>query len=191
MNIKKIYLHWSATPYNWREPGHYHCVIDGEGTAWRLTSYRTPLHAHTYARNTEAVGIAMACMGGSGWADYAPTERQIDGLAKEVAKVALGLGWPADAKALKKLIMTHAEAAANRDYPIEDVREAGESDSAARALGLPHGNYGPSTWSDGWPGGTVERWDLWQLRPTDKGGAGGFEIRDRIVAWMRKIKASA
>lgn len=188
MDIKKIYLHWSATPYTWKELGHYHTVVTGDGQVHRLTDYHTPLYAHTYARNQDAIAISLACMGNGGFRDYPPTEAQIDSMCKECAKVAIGLGWPADATKLKKLIMTHAECAANRDYPLETVMEAqGKGEAYACSIGLPHDNYGPSSWSDGWPGGNVERWDLWQLRPSDKGGAGGFELRDRIVAWMKKL----
>lgn len=188
MTITKIYLHWSATPYDWKEPGHYHTVITGDGTCHRLTDYHEHLSAHTYARNANAIALSLACMGSGGFRDYPPTEKQIDSMAKECAKVALGLGWPADEVKMKKLIMTHAEAAANRDYPLNLVQAAqGQGENFARSIGLPHDNYGPSSWSDGWPGGNVERWDLWQLRPADKGGAGGFEMRTRIVAWMKRI----
>ena len=191
-DIKKIYLHWSATGYNWAEPGYYHSVIKGDGTCVRLTEFSTPLYAATYRRNTDSVSLSMACMEASkGTWGCAPTEAQIDGMAKEAAKIAVGLGWPADAGKLKKLIMTHAEAAANRDYPLELVQRCqGMGEGYAISQGLPHDNYGPSSWSDGWPGGPVERWDLWQLRASDKGGAGGFEMRDRIAAWMKRIKPS-
>jgi hypothetical protein len=128
--------------------------------------------------------------GANGTWSNPPTEKQIDSMAKECAKVVIGLKWPKDEVELKKLIMTHAEAASNRDYPLDLVKQYdGDSDSIAQSIGLPHANYGPSSWSDGWPGGTVERWDLWQLRPTDKGGAGGFEIRKRVVEWIKKIQA--
>ena len=188
--IEKIYLHWSATPYSWAEPGHYHTVITGDGAVHHLTDYHQPLHAHTYARNHDSIGIAIACMGNGGFRDCPPKEIQLDALAKECAKVAKGLGWPADATKLKRLIMTHAECAANRDFPLEkalELRANGNSEAYAHSIGLPHDNYGPSYWGDGWPGGPVERWDLWQLRPSDKGGAGGFEMRDRIAAWMKKL----
>lgn len=188
--INKIYLHWSATPYTWQEPGHYHTVITGDGVCHRLTDYHEALHAHTYARNLDAIAISLACMGNGGFRDFPPTEAQLDSMAKECAKVALGLKWEADEAFLKKRIMTHAECAANRDYPLNLVQQAQcRSESYAQSIGLPHDNYGPSSWSDGWPGGTVERWDLWQLRPGDKGGAGGFELRRRIVGWMKTILA--
>lgn len=193
--IEKCYLHWSATPYTWKEPGHYHSVVTGDGVVHRLTDYKTELYEHTYGRNRNSTSLALACMGEGGWSDYPPTPAQIDSMCKEVAKIALGLGWEANATFLKKRVMTHAEAAANRDCPLELAAQFSNKypssswDHAAQAAGLPHANYGPSSWSDGWPGGDVFRWDLWQLRPTDKGGSGGFELRDKIVAWMKKIQA--
>ena len=192
MTPNRLYLHWSATGYDWNEPGHYHTVITGNGVCHRLTDYHTPLHEHTYARNTDAVAIAIACMApvnGGTW-DLPPTEAQLEELCKETAKVALGLKFPMNLTKLQSLIMTHAEAAALRDYPLSLVQEAqGQGESYARSLGLPHDNYGPSSWPDGWPGGTVERWDLAQLRPSDKMGEGGIELRRRILEWMKKIKS--
>lgn len=193
--INKIYLHWTATDYNWAEPGHYHTVILGDGTVKRLTSYSEDLFEHTYGRNKNSIGLAVACMGGrpDPWT-IPPTPKQLDALCKEAAMLALDLGWPADATALKRLIMTHAEAAANRDYDIDLVRKFSNKspssswDHAAQAAGLPHANYGPSSWHDGWPGGDVFRWDLWKLTKHGRGGSGGFLLREKIVEWMKKLK---
>lgn len=193
MTPTRIYLHWAATGYDWNEPGHYHTVIGGNGVVHRLTDYHEALHEHTYARNTNAVALAVACMApihGGTW-DLPPTESQLEALCKETAKVALGLKFPLNIVKLQPLIMTHAEAAANRDYPLDLVQDAqGRGESYAQSIGLPHDNYGPSSWHDGWPGGSVERWDLWQLRSSDKGGTGGFELRKRILEWMKKIKGA-
>ena len=35
----KIYLHWTATAYDWIRPGHYHSIITGDGLVHRLHSY--------------------------------------------------------------------------------------------------------------------------------------------------------
>ena len=193
MQPNKMYLHWSATGYEWREPGHYHTVVTGDGVIHRLTDYHTPLYEATFGRNTGSISLALACMGPDGgtWA-HAPTEQQIDALCRECAVVALGLGWKIGE--LQDKIMTHAEAAACRDYPRDLVAQFSEKspssswDHAAQAAGLPHANYGPSSWVDGWPGGDVFRWDLWMLRESDKGGAGGHELRLRIQAWMAKLQ---
>ena len=31
-----LYLHWTATPYDWIRPGHYHSIISGDGHRGRL-----------------------------------------------------------------------------------------------------------------------------------------------------------
>lgn len=191
--INKVYLHWSGTNYDWSEVGHYHACVDDLGHVQRLTDYHEHLGGHTFNRNRDAVALAAACMLNCDWAHYGPTEAQIDGLAKEAAKIAVGLKWQADEKFLEFRIMTHCEAAANRDFPKPLVDRfsrkspSGDYDHAAQAAGLPHANYGIRDWFDGWPGGDVVRWDLSQLRPTDKPGTGGYELRERIIKWMEKI----
>jgi hypothetical protein len=196
--IKKIYLHWTATDYSWQEPGHYHTVILGNGTVRRLTGYDQPLGRHTAARNSESVALAIACMGGQGWDDFPPTAVQIENLCKEVAQLATQLGWKPEAITVAR-VMTHAEAAANRDFPLEVVRkvsglkppsstpQADEYLKRARNLGLPHENYGPAEWMDGWPGGFGERWDLWQLKPSDKPGEGGGVLREKIKRYLGQM----
>jgi hypothetical protein len=194
--IRKIYLHWSATHYNWADSGHYHTVILGSGQVKRLTGYEQPLTKHTFARNANSIAICLACMGGRGWADYPPTPKQIESLCKEVALLAVRLGWKSDEITVKR-VLTHAEAAANRDYPIDTARKVsgwslptstpqGKIYSVkARSLGLPHENYGPAYWQDGWPGGFVERWDLWQLKASDAPGSGGGILRQKIREYLK------
>lgn len=194
--IHKIYLHWSATHYNWATPGHYHTVILGSGQVKRLTGYEQPLSGHTFARNANSIAICLACMGGRGWADFPPTSKQIDSLCKEVALLAVRLGWKSDDITVKR-VLTHAEAAANRDYSIAIARQVsgwslptstpqGNAYSLkARRLGLPHENYGPAYWNDGWPGGFVERWDLWQLKASDAPGSGGGLLRLKIREYLK------
>ena len=46
-----LYLHWTATPYDWIRPGHYHSIISGDGRVHRLHDYNVDLLAHTYGRN--------------------------------------------------------------------------------------------------------------------------------------------
>jgi hypothetical protein len=156
-----IYLHWAATDYTWVRSGLYHSIISGDGRVRRLHSYAVDLPAHTWRRNTNAVALSCACMGGrpDPWS-IPPTPQQLEALCQEAAAVARGWGWgPADITIQQ--VMTHAEAAANRD---------------GRA---PHDNYGPVIW-----GGTGERWDLLQL---EKGGppTGGDQLRQRIRAILQ------
>ena len=152
----KIYLHWSATSYRWNG-NSYHSVIDDQGNIKRNHSYYEDIPSHTYMRNTNSIGIAVACMGERPWVDYPPTARQIEALCQEVARVCRDvLGWGAD-KVSIQTVMTHAEAASNKDG------------------WFPHENYGPVDW-----GGKGERWDLWMLSRKEKPGTGGDRLRTRI-----------
>jgi hypothetical protein len=151
-----IYLHWAATPYNWVRAGLYHSIISGDGRVQRLHSYAVDLPAHTWRRNSNAIALSCACMGGrpDPWT-IPPTAVQLEALCQEAAAVARSWGWGPAEITIQRL-MTHAEAAANRDG-----RQA-------------HDNYGPVIW-----GGSGERWDLLQL---EKGGPanGGDQLRARI-----------
>ncbi len=156
-----IYLHWSATPYSWVRSGAYHTIVAGDGHLHRLHSYTIDLNAHTWRRNSNAVAISCACMGGvpDPWT-IPPTDAQIEAMCREAAAVARSWGWSADDITIQR-VMTHAEAASNRD---------------GRIL---HDNYGPVAW-----GGSGERWDFMQLR---KGGPddGGAVLRQKIRAYLR------
>ena len=157
----RIYLHWTATGYDWIRPGHYHSIITGDGRVNRLHSYSVDLPAHTWQRNTNAVALSCSCMGGipDPWTQP-PTSQQLESLCAETASIARSWGWrPSDINITT--VMTHAEAASNRD---------------GRMM---HDNYGPVIW-----GGSGERWDLLQLNrngPCD----GGEQLRAGIQALMR------
>jgi len=169
MKVEKIYLHWTATPYNWQNPGSYHTVIQGDGRVVRLTPYDHFLPKHTKGRNSNAVGIAIACMGGGNdfWNKYPPTNQQIEAMCKEVAQLATKLQWSRDDITIKK-VMTHAEAASNRD----------------RMNPKPHENYGPVEW-----GGTGYRWDL--MKFTKNGPSnGGDVLREKIKQYMTAEKTT-
>ena len=92
------------------------------------------LPAHTYGRNRNSVALSCACMGGvpDPWTQP-PTESQLNSLCAEAAAVAWG--WGAEQITVER-VMTHAEAASNRDG--RDARQL-------RTV----------IW-----GGTGERWDL-------------------------------
>ena len=156
-----IYLHWTATGYGWIRPGHYHSIIGGDGRVHRLHAYSVDLPAHTYGRNRNSVALSCACMGGTPdpWT-LPPTPAQLTTLCAEVAAIARSWGWQ-EADISLQSVMTHAEAASNRDGRVM------------------HDNYGPMIW-----GGTGERWDLLQLQkngPSD----GGEQLRQRIRALLR------
>lgn len=155
-NIDKIYLHWSAGYYH-QFFSDYHLNIDSDGAVMATTDDLTEYKAHTWRRNSRAIGIALACCvdavayadGSIDFGNVPPTELQIDSMAKVVAVLceALGLDINADA------VMTHAEAA-----DLDD--------------------YGPAT--------TFERWDLWKLPDLPGDGKlkpGGDVIRGKAIWW--------
>lgn len=186
----KIYLHWTATNYNWAEPGHYHIVIGNKGKITRLHP-NTNVLAHTFGRNTGAIGIAIACMGGTVWKDFPPQKEQIEALCQVTVKLMKEMGYKKEELTIQN-VMTHAEAAANRDFPLDLARrvsgkrpissvQVNQFDAEAKKLGMPHANYGPTHWHDNWPGGWAERWDLAQLKQNDQMGIGGFRLRQRML----------
>ena len=155
-----IYLHWAATPYTWLRSGLYHTIISGDGRLHRLHDTTIDLPSHTWRRNSNSIAISCACMGGrpDPWS-LPPTTAQLEAMCAEVARVARSWGWTAADITIQR-VMTHAEAASNRDGRVM------------------HDNYGPVIW-----GGTGERWDFLQL---EKGGphTGGDQLRERIRRLM-------
>jgi len=158
----KIFLHWTAGNYNFKEKGHYHTIVQGDGSLYKAHPYsqRSGV-SHTYRRNSEGVGLSVASMGGKPdpWSQP-PKEIQLESLAKEIANIGKAWGWSPNDINLKN-VMTHAEAASNKDG------------------GTKHDNYGPQAW-----GGTGERWDFLQLRKNEKNGSGGDNIRAKARGFM-------
>lgn len=108
----KIYLHWSAGKYGYVFDD-YHINIKGDGSIW-LTGPLSATKAHTYRRNTGAIGISLCCAYNATSNDlgaYAPTAKQIEVMAQCIAVVAHGLWLTID----KKHVLTHGEAADNED----------------------------------------------------------------------------
>ena len=157
---KAIYLHWTAGGYN-SVVGPYHTIFTGDGKMHQNVPY-TQYTGHTYNRNTNSVGLSVAAMAKSGGQYQWPTNPQLDAMAKEAARIAKGWGWTKGDIDIKK-VMTHGEAGSNKDGNIM------------------HDNYGPTIW-----GGTGERWDLDQPRPSQKLGEGGPEMRAKIKGYMAK-----
>ena len=126
--IKHIYLHWTAGRYE-QFFDDYHLNIDGSGRVFRTCSSLDELKAHTYRRNTGAIGITLCCALGASWqgaepdlGSCPPTTLQLVALAKVVAVLCVGLGLALDDSA----VMTHAEAA------LVDGYGAGSGDSETR-----------------------------------------------------------
>lgn len=107
-SISHIYLHWSAGHYgSFFED--YHINIDEDGSVF-VTGDLTELKSHTWRRNSNAVGVALACCYQGQTSDLGPeppTVQQIESMAQVIAVLADTMGIPITAK----YIMTHAEAA--------------------------------------------------------------------------------
>lgn len=115
-HINRIYLHWSAGRYN-QSFDDYHINILGDGTIDLTCNSFTDKKAHTWLRNTGAIGITLACMyDGKPWnfGDYPPTPQQIETLAQVVSKLCIEIGIPLDE------VYTHAEIADVDGYGIND-----------------------------------------------------------------------
>ena len=184
--VEKIYLHWTAGSYDCPGISSYHTLVKGDGTIQNLVDYNTGLSGHTYVRNHNSASISACCMGGVLWVTYPCKEIQVEKVAEEAAKLALKLGWSQSDITVKK-VLTHAEAGSNRDYSRElavKLNVQKNEMSAATAMGLPHDNYGPEEWHDGWPGGLSMRWDWAQTKKTDRMGEGGEILRKKIIEKM-------
>lgn len=156
--INKIYLHWTAGNYH-QFFGDYHLNIDNDGAIMVTTDDLTEYKAHTWCRNSRAIGIALACCADAvayadGRVDFGtvpPTAMQIDSMAKVVAVLCEELGLDINVDT----VMTHAEAA-----DLDD--------------------YGPAR--------TFERWDLWKLPDLPGDGVlkpGGDIIRGKAIWWQQ------
>ncbi len=155
-----IYLHWTAGGYD-GVSGNYHTTITGDGKINRTTPYDKFNVDHTYSRNSNAVGLSVAAMGGKPDPWSVPVKSiQYQKMAEEAARIAKAWGWTSSDINIKN-VMTHAEAGSNKDG------------------GRRHDNYGPRAW-----GGTGERWDLYHLYKNDTPGSGGNKIRGMIKGMM-------
>lgn len=162
----KVYMHWTAGHYE-TFFDDYHVSIDDAGRIY-LNGNLSDILAHTYHRNSGAVGITLnACVGAtsSDLGAEAPTAAQIEAMAQAVCAICDGLWLTID----KAHVMSHGEAADNEDG-IE-----------------PHEAYGPKT--------TCERWDLEYLGTDESpafspwatdGSRGGDVLRGK-ANWYRNV----
>ena len=116
--IQHLYLHWTAGRYQ-QFFADYHLSIDGEGQLHQTCNRFTDLKAHTYQRNSGAIGIALCCALNASWngerpnlGSYPPTLKQLQNVAKVVAVLCAALGL----EITEQSVMTHAEAAALDGY---------------------------------------------------------------------------
>ena len=120
--INKIYLHWTGGHYG--QPfGDYHLNIDLDGSLYTNMNSFMDTKAHTWRRNTGAIGISLCCCYGAsidreGNIDYGyepPTPEQLDMMAKVVAKLCVEIGIYTEGN-----VWTHAEVADFDGYGIHD-----------------------------------------------------------------------
>ena len=161
----KIYLHWTAGHYGQYYLNDYHIAIDADGSIYVDHDFDEVL-AHTYHRNSGAVGITLACCVGATSDDRGsepPTDAQIEAMAQVLVAVADGLWLTID----KNHVLTHGEAADNEDGIY------------------PHDPYGPKS--------TCERWDLEYLgtgespsfNPYATDGSRGGDVLRGKANWYR------
>lgn len=120
--IDKIYLHWTAGHYG-QFFGDYHLNIDADGSLHTDMDSFMDLKAHTWRRNSRAIGISLCCCYGAsidadGNIDYGsepPTQDQLDMMAKVVAKLCVEIGIYPEGN-----VWTHAEVADFDGYGIHD-----------------------------------------------------------------------
>ena len=156
-SIDRLYIHWTAGHYD-SVFDDYHINITGAGETYLSTDDLTAVLAHTWHRNTGAIGIALCCCvdatincdGTFSFGSEPPTDLQIEKTAQVIAVLADVLGLPIDAEH----VMTHAE--------------VGDLDG-----------YGPAEI------GTkdFEKWDLWQLPDYDGEWRGGGEVLRGKANW--------
>lgn len=161
----KIYLHWSAGHY-FQKFDDYHVNITADGKLYVATDNLADVLAHTWRRNSGAVGISLCCSCGAtseDLGDEPPTKEQIEAMAQAVWRVSDALWLTID----KAHVMTHGEAADNED-------------------GLyTHDDYGPKS--------TCERWDLEYLgtdespsfNPWATDGSRGGDVLRGKANWYR------
>lgn len=155
----KIYLHWTAGRYG-QLFDDYHLNIDQDGSIYASTDDLSETLAHTWHRNTGAVGVALCCCYGSTSNDlgpYPPTAKQIEAMAQCITVVADALDLTID----RYRVMTHAEAADNIDGLLPRGDEYGPLNGCERwdlqYLGTPESPSWTTDYDDPHTGGNVLR----------------------------------
>lgn len=110
----KIYLHWSAGQYG-QFFDDYHINIDFDGSIYVSTEDLAELKAHTWHRNSGAIGAALACCVGATTNDLGkepPTNEQVEAMAQVIAVLCKALDLTVDVDR----VMTHCEVADRDGY---------------------------------------------------------------------------
>lgn len=157
----KIYLHWSAGRYD-SVFDDYHINITGAGKIFVTTNDLSEIKSHTWRRNTGSIGISLCCAynaTSSDLGEYAPTDIQIETIAKVIDVVATGLWLTIN----KEHVLTHGEAADNED-------------------GIwCHDPYGPKNGCERWDLEFLETSESPKYDPWDEEHRGGSILRGKAI----------
>ena len=120
--IDHVYLHWTAGWYGQCYDSYHICIDKGGEIYLMCDNSLTEVKAHTWHRNTGAVGVSLCCCGdATATADGSkinlgsepPTAQQIEVMAEVVAVLADEFNLPLDTD---EYVMTHYEAAKRDGY---------------------------------------------------------------------------
>ena len=157
----KVYLHWSAGRYD-SVFDDYHINITGAGKIFVTTNDLSEIKSHTWRRNTGSIGISLCCAYDATTNDlgeYAPTNIQIETIAKVIDVVATGLWLTIN----KEHVLTHGEAADNED-------------------GIwCHDPYGPKNGCERWDLEFLETAESPKYDPWDEEHRGGSILRGKAI----------
>lgn len=157
----KVYLHWSAGRYD-SVFDDYHINITGAGKIFVTTDDLSEIKSHTWRRNTGSIGISLCCAYNATTNDlgeYAPTDIQIETIAKVIDVVATGLWLTIN----KEHVLTHGEAADNED-------------------GIwCHEPYGPKNGCERWDLEFLETSESPKYDPWDEEHRGGSILRGKAI----------
>ena len=157
----KVYLHWSAGRYD-SVFDDYHINITGAGKIFVTTNDLSEIKSHTWRRNTGSIGISLCCAYNATTNDlgeYAPTDIQIETIAKVIDVVATGLWLTIN----KEHVLTHGEAADNED-------------------GIwCHEPYGPKNGCERWDLEFLETSESPKYDPWDEEHRGGSILRGKAI----------
>lgn len=157
----KVYLHWSAGRYD-SVFDDYHINITGAGKIFVTTNDLSEIKSHTWRRNTGSIGISLCCAynaTSSDLGEYAPTNTQIETIAKVIDVVATGLWLTIN----KEHVLTHGEAADNED-------------------GIwCHDPYGPKNGCERWDLEFLETSESPKYDPWDEEHRGGSILRGKAI----------
>lgn len=157
----KVYLHWSAGRYD-SVFDDYHINITGAGKIFVTTDDLSEIKSHTWRRNTGSIGISLCCAYNATTNDlgeYAPTDIQIETIAKVIDVVATGLWLTIN----KEHVLTHGEAADNEDGV------------------WCHDPYGPKNGCERWDLEFLETSESPKYDPWDEEHRGGSILRGKAL----------